>query len=258
MLKKISILMLLTLTLQAKDSLLIGAGFYAQTQPYKDAEPVVQLSPVLFYDNSLLYVRWTRIGMYVAGEQRDKFSWGISLTAQPQILGYYQSRSLTQINSSDKTTILSGMRERKSGWEAGVAIAAKYNNFFAESVALQDISNESNGLKLRAEIGYSYKSEKIMIVPSLLAVWLSQPMSNYYFGVEEYESDLSIGRSEYRSSAAVNTAAQTYFKYSFNKKYHALFNIRADYLAQTIQDSPLVDKRFIFSGLISLMYNYEL
>ncbi len=256
--KKIVTIFILTFSMLKGADLYVGAGIYSQTQPYIGAENINQLSPVIFYDNSLFYIRWSRAGLYFLGESSDQFSWGASITAQPQIIGYYKERSLTQIGKSS-SDMLDGLDDKKSSWEAGLALAGSYEDIFAEVVALQDIGSESNGLKLRAEVGLSYQvNEDLLFVPSVLAIWLSKEFSNYYFSVNDQEVDLSLGRTYYKADAALNLAAQTYMKYSFNSSYHALLNIRADYLDSTIQDSPLVDKHYIFSGLISLIYLYEL
>ena len=70
--KLLLILILLSTLLHAKDDTYIGLGPYFQTQPYKDADPVVLASPVIFFDNSLFYVRWTRVGMYFYGQKGEK------------------------------------------------------------------------------------------------------------------------------------------------------------------------------------------
>lgn len=251
-------LLCLPLLLFGKDDTYIGAGPYFQTLPYKDAEPVFLGTPVFFFDNALFYLRWTRVGMYFYGEQGAKQSWGLSITAQPQVLGYYESPAMTQIGQHEPTPILQGMPERESGWEAGLAASYSRGDLFAEFLVLQDITNRSNGTKLRLELGDSFRSGRWLFVPSLLAVWLSQPFADYYFGVPDEYTDPALGRTPYRSNAALNFAAQTYIEYSFSDHWHLLANLRADRFADTIYDSPLVGTRMMYSGMISLLYSFNL
>ena len=103
----IVILFLLLQTLIA-DKLTLGAGPYIQSQPYKGVGTIFVPSPVVFFDNGVVYVRWTRIGVYFLGEKKNDFAWGFSLTAEPRPYGY---------KSSDSTA-LSGMDERKLTWKA--------------------------------------------------------------------------------------------------------------------------------------------
>ncbi|WP_345984895.1 MipA/OmpV family protein [Sulfurimonas sp. HSL-1656] len=256
--KKFFLLTLLPLLLFSKDDVFIGGGPYFQTLPYKDADPVVLATPVIFFDNSLFYIRWTRVGMYFLGDSGETQSWGLSFTAQPQILGYYERRALTQLNQRSKTPILQGMAERDSGWEGGLSAAYARGDFFAEFLIMHDITDTNNGTKLRLEAGQSFSVGDWYFVPSVLAVWLSQPFANYYFGVKNSEENLLIGRPAYRSDATLNLAVQTYVKYNINAHWHLLGNLRADRFGDPVSESPLTETRVMYSGMLSLLYSFNL
>jgi len=250
---------LLGMLLHAKDDIYIGLGPYIQTQPYKDADPVVLASPVIFFDNSLFYVRWTRVGMYFYGHKGDEFSWGASLTAQPQVLGYYEAEPWNSLTSTKPTPVLQGIEpSRESSWEGGLALSASYRNYFGELLMLHDIFNEYNAMKVRLELGAEFAVGNFLFVPSVLAVWYSQKFTDYYYGVGQEDVDLTLGRTAYDSDAALNLATQAYIKYSFSEHWHLLTNLRADLLAKTVQESPLVDKKMVYSGMISVMYSFNL
>lgn len=256
--KKYLLFLLLPLVLLGNDDIYVGMGPYVQTQPYKDADPVTLGTPVFFFDNSLFYIRWTRVGMYVYGHKGETQSWGLSLTAQPQILGYYETDALTQFGHREPTPILEGMPKHESGWEAGMAASYTRGDFFAEFLVLQDITNQSNGTKLRLELGQGFHAGAWYFVPSVLAIWLSQPFTQYYYGVDKAYTDPALGRTAYRSDAALNLAAQTYIKYDINGHWHLLANLRADRFAQTIYSSPLVGSNMMYSGMLSLLYSFNL
>jgi outer membrane protein len=254
----IFLLLLLNTLIRAQDDIYIGLGPYFQTQPYKDADPVVLASPVIFFDNSLFYIRWTRVGMYFYGHKGDSFSWGASLTAQPQIIGYYETDAFNAIGSRDKTPILEGMEDHESSWEAGLALSASYENYFGEFLLLHDIFNESNALKARIEVGAEYAVGDFLFVPSVLAVYLSQKFTDYYFGIPQEETLPGLRPNAYTADAALNLAAQSYIKYSVSEHWHLLANIRADYLGKSIRNSPLVDDKMMYSGMLSVMYSFNL
>jgi len=219
----------------------LGGGAYIQTQPYADADPIVLPSPVLFADNRLFYVRWTRVGMYVYGQQ----NWGISITAQPRPFGY----------EAGDAPILAGMAERKSSWEAGLAIGGENKYGFAELTWFRDILGNSDGSLLRLELGKFIEKGKWTFVPSVFVIRYDDRFNDYYYGVRPGEA--TVGRPAYTASAGFNYAAQTYIKYSFTRHWHFLGNIRGDLLADTIENSPLVDKGYMLSGLLSVMYSFE-
>ncbi len=219
----------------------LGAGAYVQTQPYAGADAKVLPSPVLFADNRLFYVRWTRVGMYVYGQQ----NWGISITAQPRPFGY----------APEDAPILAGMAERKTSWEAGLAIGGEFEHGFAELTWFRDVLGNSEGSLLRLELGCFIETGKWTFVPSLFVIRYDDAFNDYYYGVRPGEA--TAWRPAYTASAGFNFAAQTYVKYSFTKHWHFLGNLRGDLLAGTIEDSPLVEKGHMLSGLLSVMYSFS-
>ena len=59
------ILLLIASSLVAneKQKVTIGLGAYTQSQPYKGASNLLLPSPVIFFDNSIVYTRWSRFGL---------------------------------------------------------------------------------------------------------------------------------------------------------------------------------------------------
>lgn len=256
--KLLFILIFLSILIHAKDDIYIGLGPYFQTQPYKDADTVVLASPVIFFDNSLFYIRWTRVGMYFYGQKGEKFSWGASITAQPQVIGYYEEDIWNGLTTRKTTPVLSGMEPHESSWEGGLALSASYENYFGELLVMHDIFNEYNAMKVRLEAGADYTVGDFLFVPSLLAVYLSEKFTDYYYGVPQKYDDPALGRYAYTPDGALNLAAQTYIKYNINEHWHLLANLRADYLGRSIRNSPLVNDKMIYSGMLSVMYSFNL
>ncbi len=218
----------------------LGAGPYFQSQPYRGAAMLVLPSPVIFFDNELFYVRWTRVGMYFMGGD----NWGFSLSAQPRPFGY----------SAKDAATLAGMADRHSSWEGGISFAAKNNLGFLELLYFQDLLDNSNGSLLRLEVGKKITTGKWTIVPSLLLIRFSQKFNNYYYGVRSNEA--TPQRPAYTADAGINYAAQSYLMYDITKNWHILGNLRLDLLSSTISNSPIVEDRVMFSGLLSVMYSF--
>jgi len=228
------------------DNVVVGGGIYTQSQPYGDAKALVTPTPVIFFDNSLFYVRWVRFGMYFAGAKKENYSWGLSLSVQPRPFGY---------ESSD-AKILQGMNERDTSWEGGVALAFKADDTFVEFLVFRDLLGKSEGTIARAELGGTYEMGDWSFYPSVLAIWHDEKFNNYYYGVKQ-EEEIAGVRAAYNAKAGFDYAAQTYVKYAFNPQWHALFNFRADYLNTQIRNSPIVSDKTMVSGMLSLMYSFN-
>ena len=245
------IFLLLTLILTTlvvadqKQKLTLGLGAYTQLQPYKGANNLLLPSPVIFFDNSIVYARWSRFGLYFLGEKKEDYAWGFSLTVQPRTLGYKASDS----------SYLSGMDERKSTFEGGLAFSASYQkSSYIEVMLLGDMLHTYNSWVCRTEIGNTYTLGNFTLYPSIILLYQPRKFVDYYYGVKK--SEATATRMQYSPGAGWEYGAQTYIKYPFNKKFAALINLRYDQLPQSAQNSPLTDKNYIYSGLASLIYTF--
>ena len=244
--KYILALLLIFSTLNAeekKQKITIGAGPYIQTQPYKNVDDILLPSPVVFFDNGIAYVRWSRAGVYFYGESQDDYAWGFSLTVQPRVYGY---------TSSD----ISGMDERKNTWEGGLAFSAKTDKAYVEVMLLTDILDRYESWILKTEIGYDFEFANFSLYPSAIIIYQSSDFLNYYYGVKNSEVATS-GYSAYTPSNGLQIGAQTYIKYPFTKKLSALINLRVDRISKEATSSPIVEEDYIYSGLASLIYTFE-
>ena len=224
----------------------IGAGPYLQTQPYSGVKEIVVPSPVIFFDNGLFYARWTRLGMYVFGEKNDDFSWGVSITGQPRVNNYKASDSAA----------LTGMDDKKSSIEAGLAFSAALEKSHLEVMVLSDALGRYDSWVATSELGYDFEIGKFKFYPSLIAIYQSSKFMNYYYGVSQEES-LTSAHSPYSANAGVQLGAQTYIRYPLTDKLSALANMRVDKLSSQATNSPIVSDDYIYSGLISLIYAFE-
>ncbi len=230
-----------------KQEVSIGFGPYIQSQPYKNTSDFILPSPVVFFDNSLFYVRWSRVGMYFLGDKKEDFAWGLSLTAQPRTLGYKASDS----------EILTGMDERKSSLEGGLALSAKYKDTYIENMLLHDLLSYHKSWLNRTEIGTKYSLGKVNFYPSVVMLYMSEKFMNYYYGVKENEVNLALNRPAYKANSGFEFGVQTYIGFPLTKNVSALFNLRYDYLPKSAKISPLVEDNYIYSGLASILYNFE-
>jgi outer membrane protein len=230
---------------QQETPLFIGAGPYFQSQPYTGASMKVLPSPVIFYDNHLFYVRWTRVGVYFMGDTKDDFSWGASLTAQPQPFGY---------KASDAPN-LHGMSDKESSFEAGIALDAAYKDYFFNSAIFQDIMNKSNSYTAKAEVGKHIQFSNWDLYPSLMGIYHTAKFNQYYYGVTPSEATLS--RSAYSPTSGIDYSFEIYAKHNITQRFSTLLNFRADYLDKTEQNSPIVSDKYMFSGLASIMYKFQ-
>ena len=247
--KYILILILLFFNLSAdpiKQKLTIGAGGYFQSEPYKGASTLVLPSPVIFFDNSIVYARWSRFGVYFLGDKKEDYSWGFSLTMQPRTLGYKSSDS----------SFLQGMDDRDSTLEGGLAFSAKYkDSSYIEMMILGDMLKKYNSWIGKIEIGNEFRVGNFTFYPSAIVLYQPKKFIDYYYGVKN--SEASLNHPAYSPDGGFEYAMQTYIKYPLTQKLSAFFNLKVNRLSSNAYKSPLVNNRYIYSGLASLIYTFE-
>ena len=227
---------------ESKQKITLGLGDYLQTQPYDNVDDLELPSPVIFYDNGVFYVRWTRVGVYFLGEKRDDYSWGFSLTAQPRTYGY----DLSKI----------GIDKRKESWEGGLAFSAAFDKAYFETMVLTDLLNGTDSWIVKTELGYDFEFGEFSFYPSSIVIYQSSKFLNYYYEVSANEA-VNSGLNEYSTNDGFLLGVQTFIKYPITNKLSALINLRADKLPKEATDSPLVNKDYVYSGLVSLIYSFE-
>jgi len=171
------VLILVFFNLQAEDKkqdITIGAGVFFQSQPYKNVDANITPSPVIFFDNSVVYMRWSRVGVYFLGDRDGDYAWGLSLTAQPRVYGY-------------KSNDIDGMDEREKTFEGGLAFSVKKGSAYIETMLLTDILNRYDSWIIKSEMGFDFKAGDFSFYPSLILVYESSKFLNYYYGVKKSE-----------------------------------------------------------------------
>jgi outer membrane protein len=223
----------------------VGAGPYVQTQPYEGVQNITVPSPVVFFDNSLFYIRWSRAGVYFLGEKNDDYAWGFSLSAQPRPYGYKPSDSKK----------LEGMQEREQTLEAGLAMSIQIQKHYLEVMALTDVLNRTDAYIVKSELGTEFSLGDFTFYPSFLVIYQSQKFIDYYYGVKPSEATSS--RASYMPSAGVDFALQTYVQYPLYDAFSLFLNLRADKLSKQVTRSPIVSDSYIYSGLASILYTFD-
>jgi len=246
----ILILVFIFYTLHAQDEekqkLTIGAGIYVQTQPYKDVDEIILPTPVIFFDNGLFYVRWSRAGVYFLGDKQDDYAWGFSLTTQPRTYKY---------KASDSPFLL-GLDEKKSTWEGGLAFSASMDKAYIEIMALTDMLDRYESWIVKTEVGYNFEFKDISFYPSIIVVYQSSEFLDYYYGISNQEAKTSL-YDRYNTNNDFQLGIQTYIKYPLTNNFSTLINLRVDRLSNEAINSPIVHDDYIFSGMASLIYNFE-
>ncbi|ASP38202.1 hypothetical protein CHH28_05665 [Bacterioplanes sanyensis] len=119
-----------------------------------------------------------------------------------------------------------------------------------------DISGHSHGSTVEATITQPLFAWPGHFTPKaqwqLGARWLSGPYSDSLYGIDTEQSTAQL--PVYDSSAATNPVAGIEALWPFNRQWQMRFKYQAEWLSDSIYDSPLVDRRVQHNAVLTVVY----
>jgi outer membrane protein len=200
------------------------------------------LIPLISADyNNVLYIEPLRAGGYAWGSEDQKMGLGVAI--EPR-LGF---------QSSDGTR-LSGMAKRRNSIEGGPAFDWDFGMAALSLSLFTDLTNSSRGQSARL---YLYrevvKSETLKFGVFGGGDWMSKRVSNYFFGVDEVESNSS--RPAFHPASSANATAGFDGRYRVGRNHSVLFGAQLTQLGHGVASSPIVETRQSYIGWLGMAWN---
>jgi len=122
---------------------------------------------------------------------------------------------------------------------------------------LHDVNNTYNGFNGKIEFshrfsGFGMPNTKWRITTGLN--WLSRQQVDFYYGIGE--KDTNKPGYYYQGKSGVNPYIKIHSNYKLSKNWRLTFTARAEFLAQAIRNSPLVEDKLIETIFIGVVYDY--
>jgi outer membrane protein len=230
----------------------IGLGAIFSPQPYKDTTPTILPIPIITYRSNTLNIS----GPFASYKFLNyKF-------AQTSAQVFLYPQVFKADDSSDNA--ISKLDNRNYLVMAGI------NQKFLSPYGIvniginADITTQSNGYMI--DLGYNKPfifsnnkylgdSNQLVINPGIGVQYSNHLLTNYYYGISSTESQQS-GLEVYHPSGAFSPYASLMVYYTIQKHWNISAIARVNRLANSIVDSPMVDKHYITTAIISLTYGF--
>jgi len=211
----------------------VGLVGISQQQAYTDIDRNNLAIPMVYFDN-----RWVELMGPWLDLKLPEFNVGqdqrLRLALRTQLFGF------DGYKAKDAPT-LEGMDQRKAGIFAGPSFrwTTPIADVFGEWMF--DTSGNSNGQRVSIGLERQFQiGERLMLTPSITAMWLDHQYADYYYGVRSDEA--RAGRSAYSiEDSVVNTEFSLRADYFFNQHQAMFVQLGYTLLGDAIQDSPLTD-----------------
>ncbi len=221
----------------------LGAGVISSPRPYEGASNETRAIPLLELSYKRFYLQGIRAGYrLVDGDRVD-----VDLRVRAQFGGYEPSDSPK----------LAGMEERRETAEAGVAVEIGLGGRWGlELTAFADVLGRYGGGQASADLGWGnvWGRGRFGLFPSVGLVWQSSELIDYYAGVRPEEARPDRPAFEGRSALNLDAGVTGFWRVAPRWRVTAVAQLQR--LANEFEDSPIVDRRWGYFGLLGLTYEF--
>ncbi len=224
-------------------SLSLGLAVRSETALYRGTDGKVQLEPALIYRNGGFQLQ-AYDGVNVSYDFYNDHGFTFAVYGEMATEGF----------ATGDSHFLAGMTEPDITFSMG--LAATYRTAFAEVelLAANDVSGEHNGQEIKLSVKKSCALYGAEITPKLTLSYMSEQVTDYYFGVSHLES--RADRLAYSPDDALNLEAGLLISYPLTERFALIGMLENTWLSKAITDSPIVEEKYQFSATIGVLYTF--
>ncbi len=239
----------LTDILNAPGSVGLGFATRIETSPYKGGGTRYDLMPLYLYEGERLFLHANRVGLKLINEgDRIKGSAGQRLDV------FIEQRTEGYPVIDKRPPILAGMAPRDSGMDFGLSYKYRQNWGTLQAELVRNVGGASSGSEARLGYSYDWRSGALLLRPTASVAFRDAKLNNYYYGVLPGEA--IAGRPAYAPGAGVNSQVGLYASYDLSTHWRLLGGLSATYLAGSIKESPIVQKRVLPVVYVGAAYDF--
>jgi hypothetical protein len=172
--------------------------------------------------------------------------WEFAVAGRIQTLGFGNH------NSGE----LSGVAAPKWSIELGPSVGLRRWPVQVHLVTFFEPTDRHDGVTSLLSLSYPMGWSRGYLVPQFAAIYQDSKYTEYYYAIDADEATPT--RPEYSPGDAMNTKASIVWGYALSEKWLLSGDVGLEYLADNIQDSPIVDSKKLWSLNLGLAYNADI
>jgi outer membrane protein len=220
----------------------LGLGVISSPRPYVGADNSVMAIPIIGLNYKKLYIQGIQAGYHFVDTKNFTFDARAGIV----FAGL----------DPDDSPYLEGMEERESTIEGGFVFDWKPGKFKLSASAYTDLLGRSDGQQAALDFSRTWRFSRSRwgITPSIGFVWQSSNYVDYYFGVtpEEARPD----RPPFDGHSVINFRSSLLVYYFLTMRVQLVGLLRVQRLDNEIYESPIVDERRGYFGLIGATWRF--
>ncbi len=218
----------------------LGLGVISAPRPYVGASNQVLVIPLLGLDSKRLYIQGIRAGYHLLDHE--------DLTFDARV------RYIFDGLDPDDSPFLDGMAPREGTVEGGLGLDWTPGPWALRASAFTDLLGRSDGQEVGLDLSrtWTFGRYRWGLTPAIGVIWQSGNLIDYYYGVppEEARPD----RPAYAGRSAFNLQTSLLAFYRISDRFNLVALVQAQRLDNEIVESPIVDDRRAYFGLLGITY----
>jgi len=218
----------------------LGLGMISAPRPYVGASNQLLVIPLVGLEYKRLYIQGIRAGYHLL-ENED-------LRVDARV------RYIFDGLDPEDSPFLDGMAPRDGTVEGGLGLAWTPGPWALRVSAFTDLLGRSDGQEVGLDLSrtWTFARYRWGLTPAIGVVWQSSNLIDYYYGVlpEEARPD----RPTYAGQSAFNLQTSLLAFYRISDHLNLIALVQAQRLDNEIVDSPIVDDRRAYFGLLGISY----
>ena len=146
------------------------------------------------------------------------------------------------------------LRKRRMGGLAGFEYNHQFNKVDLQLHALQEFTGYHDGQEVRIALARHFLAGKHHWILSAGAIWQSEAVLDYYYGIREGEGG-TLGY-RYNPGSGVSGVARLDWNYRINERWSLNFTTAYRRLASGIRRSPIVNDDKVITSFIGGAYHF--
>lgn len=218
----------------------IGPGVFYKSRIIRGQADQTSVLPYAYFSYDRAFIRLDTLGV-----KTRKFGYGYL-----EIVGRY-----SQDGFDADTGSLAGLKNRETSIPLGIGTmqVTPLGAFFVD--AFHDV-NKSGGNLLEVIYVGKLDAPRLTFYPLIGAEYRSKEYVRYYYGVSSQEA-ASSPYTVYQPAAAFIPLMGLMVDARLTEEYHLNFYLRRRWLDESIQDSPIVDQKFLDTAFVALSYRFK-
>jgi outer membrane protein len=228
-----------------KRPITLGIGAVYKDKPYRgyDDDEKTSVLPLVLFEGERFFVRGSNLGWKFVNTS----PWEVAIKGEFWGDGY----------DNDDANILEGMDNRDPSFALGGHVIWKPRKFGLSFSAASDVTGNSDGTQIKGTAFYDNRVGSWFYRATGGLVWNSEDYIDYYYGVQNDEVNLDLGRTAYEGDDETWVRLGLVLGYQRpESKWMFLVGTRYDFMGDEVDDSPITSDDKMFMGFAGFGYSF--